>query len=254
MIQPRQRDCKLCNKPFVSNETTCTDCKRKKKQDKLPTKKQVDFEAMRGKNNSTGSSKRKKSQEELDIEKKKKEAEKAIKAKERAKKRKENKRAEKLISMTNLQVLHQKFIRLVTPNICASCNKVTTSEKGGNQASGGHMVEKGRCKSTALLVMNLYNQCWTCNSKNLGNGRPLDLYKYGCKFWSTSSMDEIIEMAKVSYSFDKGERMEIYDYVTEKIKLAETLNSLREKENLLREVNSWQQSQQWFINIKNQIK
>lgn len=215
---------------------------------KIVEKKPIDLEALKGKNVQLKNSKRVLSEEELVAKAKEKERLKKEKDKARAK----TKREEKKYAMTNLFVLYQKFIRLVTPDICASCGCIVGEQ--GRQKQSGHCHPKGRYKSVSLLVNNMFSQCNVCNAPFSGDGMMLDLYKYGCKFWGVDTMDLVHDMTKVSYSFDKGERLELFNYIQEKIKEAEKLTQLKHKEILLRQVWEDQQQTQWFKNIIEQIK
>jgi hypothetical protein len=64
-------------------------------------------------------------------------------------------------------------------------------------------------------------------------------------------MEQIHKMSKVSYSFDLGERREMFEYITSKIEEANKLTSTHAKELLLREVYEWQKNQLWYKQILN---
>lgn len=168
--------------------------------------------------------------------------------KEKRKERLIKVREKKRMSMDNLQKLYQQFVRLVTPDTCSSCGQIT-SKQGSNQKQGGHLHPKGVSKSTALLVANIYSQCASCNG--FKGGMPIDLYQYGSKFWGEETMTQIHKMSKVPYSFDLGERREMFEYITSKINEANKLTSNSSKELLLREVFNWQKEQLWFKTIYN---
>ncbi len=186
---------------------------------------------------------------------------KAKKKKERIEKNKvlrESKRLKKQYSMENLQVLFQKFTRLVTPDFCASCG----SKFVGNRVkNGGHMIPKKNFKSVALLAPNIYSQCNICNSP-INGGMPLYLRKYGVTVWGEGTITMIENMARVSYSFDLGERRELFDKVMEYIDKAEKIKDLKldstseltSLKNLHGEIWAWQQEQTWFKHIINNIK
>ena len=250
MIQPKERICKgynqECGVVFTSSEILCYDCKKRKKEEK---RKLVDVKPLK---NLTKPKRTVKSEAELEVERKKKKVQNRENAKQRIRERKKKQKSFKLISISNLQTLHQYFVRLVTSDVCASCNCVVGTN--GRQKQGGHCHPKGKYKSTALLVTNIFSQCNVCNSPYGGDGMTLDLYKYGCNYWGTDVMDLVHNMTKVSYSFDKGEREEIYNYIIEKIKEAEKLTKQIYKDLLLKEVWEWQQNQDWFKNIITQIK
>lgn len=184
--------------------------------------------------------------------KEQKEKLKANKKKERTKLTLDKKRQAKSISMVNLQTLFQKFVRLTTEDVCASCSKQTYSARGPQQAHGGHMIPKKNAKSTALLVCNIFNQCATCNGPGL-YGAPLDLYSYGCKFWGIDIMELTRRMSRIPYSFSISQRTEIFDYINLKITEAQELDSVVLKNQLLRSVYAWQSQQDWFLEIKSKL-
>jgi hypothetical protein len=273
MISKLNRNCDSCGEP--SSKKYCEKCtsiynkkvekekkiiqvQKAKKAEKAKTNKEksaqkikskeVDLEFMKGKNVALKPKKVVKSEDELEKEKKKKAAEKALRTKEKTKSKKE----EKKYSMTNLFTLYQKFIRLTTPDICSSCSCKVGSE--GRQKQAGHCHPKGKYKSTSILVSNIYSQCNVCNSPYGGNGMLLDLHKYGCNFWGVDVMDLVHRMTKISYSFNKQERLELFEYILEKIKEAEKLTKLSHKEVLLREVWKYQTEQTWFYNITKEIE
>ena len=237
---------KLCWNSTIKAKTY--ELKRTPIKKKPVEKKPIDLEALKGKNVQLKSSKRVLSEDDIIAKQKEKERLKKEKDKLKAK----AKREEKKYAMTNLFVLYQKFIRLVTPDTCASCGCIVGEQ--GRQKQSGHCHPKGKYKSVSLLANNMFSQCNVCNAPFSGDGMMLDLYKYGCKFWGIETMDLVHDMSKVPYTFDKGERIELYNYIVDKINEAEKLTQLKHKEALLRKVWEYQQQQQWFKNIINQIK
>lgn len=213
MRQTRKIKCKTCDKDcYTGKRGLCTTCWNKEQKEKLKINSK----------------------------------------KERAKLALDKKRQAKSISMVNLQTLFQRFVRLTTEDVCASCSKPTYSMRGPQQAHGGHMIPKKNAKSTALLVCNIFNQCATCNGPGL-YGAPLDLYNYGCKFWGIDIMELTRKMSRVSYSFSSSQRVEIFDYINERIEEAQQLDTIENKNKLLRSVYIWQTEQDWFKEIKSKL-
>lgn len=144
-------------------------------------------------------------------------------------------------SMSNLQILFQKFCRIAGGDYCASCGL-------GSTDCGGHLIAKAKSKHVAVLVSNIYPQCNNCNSPQGLDGNPKGLMKSGLLFWGKNIMQELLDLARTSYTFNESERKELHEKVTEALKSLEDAVSDYEKEQLRRNLFSWQQEQTWYIN------
>jgi hypothetical protein len=170
--------------------------------------------------------------------------------------RKKQLRAKKEVSMENLQLLFQKFTRLVTEDICSSCG---SNYLGNRIKNGGHMIPKKNFKSVALLCPNIYSQCNVCNSP-INGGMPLFLRKYGVNYWGEKIIEQIEDMSRISYTFNLAERTELFEKVNDSINRALNIkesfadNSQSLLKDLHFEMWEWQKNQTWFKSIDEDAK
>jgi len=144
-------------------------------------------------------------------------------------------------SMSNLQLLYQKFARLSGGDYCASCGI-------GSADCGGHLIAKGKSKHVAILLSNIYPQCNNCNSPQGLNGNPKGLMKAGFSFWGKPIMQELINLSMTNYTFNEKERKDLHEKVTEALNLLEDAVSDFEKDALRRKLFAWQREQHWYTN------
>lgn len=144
-------------------------------------------------------------------------------------------------SISNLQVLYQKFARIAGGEYCASCGI-------GSSDCGGHLIAKAKSKHVAILVTNIYPQCNNCNSPQGLDGNPKGLMKAGMRFWGKTAMQELLDLSRTDYTFNEGERKELYDKVVEALSILEDTASQFEKDRLRVGLFQWQREQSWYIN------
>lgn len=205
----KERQCKNCNKLVMFSGRVCDKCKLKLAKIK----------------------------EKLEAKK--------VKTKENKLKQKEIKR----VSIKNLQILHQLFVRLCYPNICCSCSKEVTKDRGLNQSQGGHLFSKKRYGSIALFVCNIYCQCAKCNSPMIGDGEPILLYKFGLFFWGEDCMEFLLTTRNIKYAYNIEDKNEIFNFISDRIKLVVNCANQEEKKVFLRETWLLQKEMVFYKNI-----
>ena len=160
---------------------------------------------------------------------------------ERAKIKREKAKAKKSISKTNILTLIQKLVRVCNEPVCITCDKVPF---GTNIMTGGHFISR-RKNSTCYLVENINPQCSYCNSDQSTSGKS---YLHGAKIDQQEeglSM-RLWRMSQVTYSFGRDELYEMSTKVKEALKKVETLETLEEKKEVLKEFEEYQKSTNWY--------
>lgn len=145
----------------------------------------------------------------------------------------------KAYSLSNIQVLYQKFARLCSDGKCVSC--------GVNGAdNGGHLIAKGKSSHVALLITNIYPQCSACNNPAIGDGMPKKLMAYGLRFWGKGAMEKLITLSGKPYQFNQAELIEQKEKIEECLRDLEHCVSEFDKQSLLISLYHWQKSRSYY--------
>lgn len=206
---------------------------------KVVEKKPIDLEAIKGKNVQLKSSKRVLSEEDIIAKQKEKERLKKEKDKARAK----AKREEKKLHKTEMLKVLQKLARYVGGDTCCTCNRPFSKSL---MANGGHGVRSSKGMSTALLLINIHQQCSYCNG--VGQGEQVKYAKFVDTKYGSGTFDFIEQLSNIQYNFSKPDLSELRNKAEKYIKLAEHAK-LDEKEKLRKEFMDWQESTVWYKEI-----
>ncbi len=211
---------------------------------KVVEKKPIDLEALKGKNVQLKGSKRVLSEEDIIAKQKEKERLKKEKDKLKAK----AKREEKKLHKTEMLKVLQKLARCVGGDTCCTCNRPFSKSL---MANGGHGVRSSKGMSTALLLINIHQQCSYCNG--VGQGEQVKYAKFVDTKYGTGTFDFIEQLSNIQYNFSKPDLSELRDKAEKYIKLAEHAK-LDEKERLRKEFMEWQESTTWYKEIISKLQ
>ena len=160
---------------------------------------------------------------------------------EKAKIKREKNRTKKSISKSNILTLIQKLVRVCNEPVCITCNKVPF---GTNIMTGGHFISR-RKNSTCYLVENINPQCSYCNSDQSTSGKS---FLHGTKIEEQEiglSM-KLWKMSQITYSFTKHELYEMLVKVKESLSKVESLQTIEEKKEVLKDFENYQKSTNWY--------
>ena len=163
-----------------------------------------------------------------------------------------NNKEKKSISKNKLLQLIQKLVRLCTPDYCCTCNSACSSGDKTRMKTGGHFVS-ARKATTAYLVINIHQQCSHCNSDQSTAGKMLDHAKYIDNLYQEGLSDWLWAVSKIAYHFSRPDLIELRNQTLLFLNKAEQLTSLKEKMNLLKEYQQWQENTTWYKEISNLV-
>ncbi|NDB84816.1 MAG: hypothetical protein EB127_19225 [Alphaproteobacteria bacterium] len=153
----------------------------------------------------------------------------------------------KSINKGKLLQLIQKLVRLCTPEYCCTCYQ---DFGNGRMKTGGHFVS-ARKATTAYLVTNIHQQCSHCNSDQSTAGKMYEHGKYVDKTHGQGVADWLWNISKIPYHFSRPDLIELRDKTVEYLNRHDTLTNIKDKYELLEEYRQWQESTNWFNEIKN---
>lgn len=100
--------------------------------------------------------------------------------------------------------------------------------------------------STALLLLNIHQQCSYCNG--VGQGEQVKYAKFVDNKYGEGTFDFIERLSNIQYNFSKPDLKELRQKAESYIKKADGVD-LPTKEKLRKEFIMWQESTVWYKKI-----
>lgn len=244
---------------------TCSQCRAKRKEaankdkpkkvqkplnkspikKKIVEKKPIDLEALKGKNVQLKSSKRVKTQEELEEIDKKKLAEKQRKAKEKAKAKREEKKYTKEFLLRDIQ----KLVRLTQPSYCFICKE---PYQGNRVANGSHLLSR-QYSATCYYAGNLSSGCNYCNNNTRTSGEQFFHSLEMDKLYGKGHSEMIFRMGKIGYKWSKPELIELRQLVDKYLNLVAKTDNIVNKQKLWLEFKEEQENMEFFKYLQKEL-
>lgn len=212
---------------------------------KVVEKKPIDLEALKGKNVQLKSSKRVKTQEELDEINKKKLAEKQRKAKERAKLKREEKKYSKEALLRDIQ----KLVRLTQPLHCFICKE---PYHGNRIANGSHLLSR-QYSATCYYAGNLSSGCNYCNNNTRTSGEQFFHSLEMDKLYGKGHSEMIFRMGKIGYKWSKPELIELRQLVDKYLSLVTKTENIVNKQKLWTDFKAEQEQMDFFKYLQEEL-
>ena len=113
----------------------------------------------------------------------------------------------------------RRWVRAVHANEYGFCKCITCGDQyawDGGKMHAGHFIH-GR-NIVYFHPMNCWPQCYRCNAKMLGNGRPRKYANVLAKRFGTEKVQWLLEVSEQRYDFPRLELDRIYEETTAQFK------------------------------------